>query len=139
MLSVGGPLRDPFFQQSLLGFSQLFTGFQRRHQIILVARHDPQKKFTLVRSARHNGGPIIHEIQGPRAGIEPQAALAFFPTLAIFFIRTVTTDAIFRKHRPNIAIKIDRGFRRDHAASHRSQRAQPTPEQPPHGPMVSRP
>jgi hypothetical protein len=78
-----------------LACSQAEPGRQRRHQIGFVRRADPLEQPALPAISRRD------DAIAPVFGIEPQ------PRLALFFIRSVTSEALVGKDRPNLAIEID--------------------------------
>ena len=111
-------LLDPFFDQLFLPRREFLVGFRRRHHLRLVGRHDSHQQFAFVRPPRDDGRKPIHDRERAFPRVQPQPALAPFATFAIVGIRSVTTNAVLRKDRPNVPVEIDRFGHRCRGAKH---------------------
>ena len=95
-------LRDPLRQVVDILLGEFLPGGNGRHTERGILGRDAPHQLTLFRIARHDGAPPIPEIRECMGfGVEAQFALI------IRGVRSVANEALVRKNRPNIPVKID--------------------------------
>jgi hypothetical protein len=93
-------LIDPPAKKLFLFRLEGFVGFRRRHGVVRVGGEEAFDKLAFVRLARNDGHRTALRL---RRGVlrEVQAE----PGLSRRGVGTVTAKAVFREHRPDVAIK----------------------------------
>ena len=124
MLRISGALLDPGFDNGFIPVRERFAGIGRRHDVVLVVGDDAFVDFALLGLAGNDGRVAIGLGKRTFAGIEPETSFAAVATLAVFFVGTVATDAVFRKHAPDIAVKVDR-LRNGRSAERNQRKPEP--------------
>ena len=99
---VGGTPVDPFADGLNLLRGQLVSAVRRRHDVVLVGRHQAGVQFTLAAFSGHDRRHALSLGQCSLADVQPQACLTGF------LIRSVAGKTVARQNWADVAVVIHR-------------------------------
>ena len=99
---VGGTPVNPFADGLNLLRGQLVSAVRRRHDVVLVGRHQAGVQFTLAAFSGHDRRHALSLGQRSLADVQPQARLPGF------LVRSVAGKTVARQNRADVAVVIHR-------------------------------